>query len=200
MRWNQTGSKHVSLSQSDSYCQPRLPNLEVKRTLKESLTLFARDFSSQASIFEKTAASNSILTPISAISNQTSFRSLVSWKYSGDTAVLRRAEQGYFLVVLRKPCYSKQKSKTPLILLIATLAAILADGFIRVYTYSDPLTPHLSTSEGIAVASLYAISLFGIIAIHEMGHKVATWYHKMDSTWPYFIPESPESGRRWARS
>ena len=38
---------------------------------------------------------------------------------------------------------------------------------------------------------MYAISLFGIIAIHEMGHKVATWYHKMDSSWPYFIPGIP---------
>jgi hypothetical protein len=66
---------------------------------------------------------------------------------SGDTAILGRSEQGYILYVIRKPRYSQKRSKTPLILLIATLAAILADGLIRAYTYSDALTPHLSTTE-----------------------------------------------------
>ncbi|MGA2875707.1 MAG: hypothetical protein ABSE82_09235 [Nitrososphaerales archaeon] len=69
---------------------------------------------------------------------------------SGDTAVLRRADHGYLLHVIRKPRYSQRRSKTPLILLIATLAAILADGFIRAHYYSDPLNPHLSTTVEIA--------------------------------------------------
>ena len=120
------------------------------------------------------------------------FLSLVEeLRNSGNTALLRRSDQGYFLVVVRKPIPSKQKSKTPLILLVVTLAAILADGFIRAYFYSDPSTPHLGTSEEIIVASIYTLCLFGIIAIHEMGHKVASWYHKMDSSWPYFIPGIP---------
>ncbi|MHB1867929.1 MAG: site-2 protease family protein [Nitrososphaerales archaeon] len=110
---------------------------------------------------------------------------------SGYTAMLRRSDKGYFLVVARKPPQSKQKSKTPLILLVATLGAILADGFIRAHSYSDPLTPHLNASEEIVVACIYTLSLFGIIAVHEMGHKVASWYHKMDSSWPYFIPGIP---------
>jgi membrane-associated protease RseP (regulator of RpoE activity) len=123
---------------------------------------------------------------------KSNFLSLIDeLRSSADTAILRRAERGYFLVVLRKPRYSQRRSKTPLILLIATVAAILADGFIRAYSYSDPATPHLSTAGEITIATLYAVSLFGIVAIHEMGHKVATWYHNMDSTWPYFIPGIP---------
>lgn len=108
----------------------------------------------------------------------------------GDTAVLRHSDKGYLLIVVRKPRYSGKGSNTPLILMIATLGAILADGFIRAYTYPTSLA-HLTTLEEITAAGIYTVSLFGIIAIHEMGHKVASWYHKMDSSWPYFIPGIP---------
>ncbi len=109
----------------------------------------------------------------------------------GDTAILRRSGSGYLLLVIRKPKYSKQKVRTPFILLLVTLAIIVADGFVRVYSYSDPITAHLSTGEEITIAALYAAAIFGIIGVHEMGHKVATWYHKMESSWPYFIPGIP---------
>lgn len=109
----------------------------------------------------------------------------------GDTAVLRKTDHGLLLVVIEKPPYKKPKLKIPIILLLATVVAVLADGLFRVTTYSDPSTPRLGISEEIFVAAIYTISLIGIIGIHELGHKIAAWIHKMDSSWPYFIPGIP---------
>jgi Zn-dependent protease len=121
------------------------------------------------------------------------FISLVSTlRKSGDTAVLRRTDQGFFLVVARKPASETRKSKTPMILLIATLVTIASTGFIQAaYLYSDPLSPKLGVSSELWEAFLFTVAVFGIISIHEMGHKVASWYHKMDSSWPYFLPGVP---------
>ncbi|MDG6905734.1 MAG: site-2 protease family protein [Nitrososphaerota archaeon] len=122
---------------------------------------------------------------------KTKFLSLIGeLRTYGDTAVLRKSEKGYLLIVVRKPRHSGKRSNTPLILMIATLVVILVDGFIRAYSYPTSLS-HLTTLEEVTAAGIYTVSLFGIIAIHEMGHKVASWYHKMDSSWPYFIPGIP---------
>jgi Zn-dependent protease len=112
-------------------------------------------------------------------------------KKIGDSSLLRRLDNGYRLTVIRKPIQVKQRSRLPLILLIATLGTIAGDGFYMSHAYSDPYTSHLSTISEITVSILFTVSLFGIIAVHEMGHKIASWYHKMDSSWPYFIPGIP---------
>ena len=120
------------------------------------------------------------------------FLSLVEeLRKTGDSALLRNTDHGLLLVVFKKPVRKAQRVKTPLILLAATIIAIAADGFLRASSYSDPLTPRLGLSEEILVAVVYAIALIGIIGIHELGHKIASWYHKMDSSWPYFIPGIP---------
>jgi membrane-associated protease RseP (regulator of RpoE activity) len=121
------------------------------------------------------------------------FASLVAeLEKSGDTAVLRRTtDHGLFLLVLKKPHAPKQRLRTPLILFAATLAAVFADGVLRAMQYSDPVTKGVSTSQALVIGLVYTASLMGILGIHELGHKVAAWYHKMGSTWPYFIPGIP---------
>ena len=108
------------------------------------------------------------------------------------TAWLRKPDTGsLLLVVSEKPPYPKQRLKIPLALFFATVIAVFADGFIRSYYYSDPLTPNLSISSDIVFSLLYVVALLGILGTHEMGHKVASWAHKMRSSWPYFIPGIP---------
>jgi membrane-associated protease RseP (regulator of RpoE activity) len=41
---------------------------------------------------------------------------------------------------------------------------------------------------------MFAGSLFGIIGLHESGHRLAAKSHGMDSTLPYFIPGPPPFG------
>ncbi len=122
-----------------------------------------------------------------------SFRSLLEdlTKYN-KTAVLRRqADKSLQVFVLEKTPYVKQRMKLPLILLFSTVIAVFADGYIRTYQYSDPTAPSLSVSSDVLFSLLYVLALLGILGTHEMGHKVASWVHKMRSSWPYFIPGIP---------
>ena len=123
---------------------------------------------------------------------KSNFLSLIEiLRKSGETAVLRRTVGGYFLVVGRKQLPERRKSKTPIILLIATIVTILITGFVQAYYAPHPLSPPLSASAVAWDGFLFFLAIFGIIAIHEMGHKLASWYHKMDSSWPYFLPGIP---------
>ncbi|MGI0079571.1 MAG: site-2 protease family protein [Nitrososphaerales archaeon] len=110
---------------------------------------------------------------------------------TGDSAILRNTDHGLLLIVFRKLVQKKERRlNRPLILLIATVITIFADGVFRAYGYSDQGSP-LSLTQDFNTAMIYTVALLGIIGIHEMGHKVASWYHKMDSSWPYFIPGIP---------
>ena len=123
---------------------------------------------------------------------KSSFLSLIEeLRKTGDSAFIRDTDHGLLLVVFKKPVRKAPRIKLPLILLVATIIAIAADGFLRAASYTDPLTPHLGVSEELFVSVVYAIALIGIIGIHELGHKIASWYHKMESSWPYFIPGIP---------
>lgn len=125
---------------------------------------------------------------------KTKFLSLIAeLRTTGDSAVLRRKGDGggLYLLVFKKPAPAKNNLKKPLILLAVTILFIAADGFIRVSGYHDPLTTRLTFSGELYVAMIYAAALVAIIGIHELGHKVASWYHKMNSSWPYFIPGIP---------
>src|SRR4029077_17718951 len=43
-------------------------------------------------------------------------------------------------------------------------------------------------------AATFAVGLLAIIGLHEFGHKAATTYHKLDATFPSFIPGPPPIG------
>lgn len=43
-------------------------------------------------------------------------------------------------------------------------------------------------------AAAFAIGLLAIIGLHEFGHKATTVHHKLDATFPYFIPGPPPIG------
>jgi len=122
-----------------------------------------------------------------------SFRSLVQdlAKFNKSAVLRRQADKTLQIIVFEKTPYVKQRLKLPLILLFATIIAVFADGYIRTYQYSDPTTPSLSVSSDILFSLLYVLALLGILGTHEMGHKVASWVHKMRSSWPYFIPGIP---------
>ena len=43
-------------------------------------------------------------------------------------------------------------------------------------------------------AATFSIGLLAIIGLHEFGHKASTVYHRLDATFPYFIPGPPPIG------
>ncbi len=111
----------------------------------------------------------------------------------GDIAILRKTvDHGLMLMVFKKPPPPKPRMNIlPLALFIATIIAVFADGVLRAYYYRDPLTPSVALTEAFQIGVIYTISLMGILGIHELGHKIAAWHHKMNATWPYFIPGIP---------
>jgi hypothetical protein len=75
----------------------------------------------------------------------------------------------------------------PALLFAATLAVVFIDGlykagsdFARVFI-QDPFL----------IATVYTMSLMGILGVHEMGHMIANRWHGVRSSWPYFIPIIP---------
>jgi membrane-associated protease RseP (regulator of RpoE activity) len=66
-------------------------------------------------------------------------------------------------------------------------------------TASNPLVDQLNQilspgASGYVEAATFAIGLLAIIGLHEFGHKAATNYHRMDASFPYFIPGPPPIG------
>ncbi len=122
-----------------------------------------------------------------------SFKALLNdlSKYNKSAVLRKQQDKTLQIFVFEKPPYVRQGLKWPLGLFVATMVAVFADGFLRIYQYSDPTTPSVSTSNAILFSLLYVLALLGILGIHEMGHKVASWVHKMRSSWPYFIPGIP---------
>ena len=55
-------------------------------------------------------------------------------------------------------------------------------------------TPGPYTLEELTKAIPYSFSILFIIGVHEFGHYFAARYHKVDTTFPYFIPFPPIAG------
>jgi Zn-dependent protease len=106
-------------------------------------------------------------------------------KKNGDMAILRNTDHGLMLTVIKKPARGKSRVKLPIALFIATIVTVFIYGFLSSYYY----TLQRQTINGdLTVAAIFTVCLMAIIGIHELGHKIASWHHKMDSSWPYFIP------------
>ena len=116
-------------------------------------------------------------------------------KKNGDMAILRNTDHGLMLTIVKKPPRGKSRVKLPIALFTATIATVFIYGFLSSSMYIDPLTSRSpSYSSDINIGAIFTVCLMGIIGIHELGHKVASWKHKMDSSWPYFIPFPPIPG------
>lgn len=100
----------------------------------------------------------------------------------GYLAVLRRGEGYLTLIAFRKPEVKKRGLRLNLILLLATLGTVAADGFFKSSNYPGNLP---------LMIGLYAVGIMGIIGVHEMGHKIASALHGVKSSPPYFIPGIP---------
>ena len=105
-------------------------------------------------------------------------------------ARLERFKDRLFLLVGKFTPPKSRRAWIPRVLFAATIAMVMIDGYYRTaaansLTYlGDPLN----------TAVLYTISLIGILGIHELGHIIASKWHKIKTSWPYFIPGIPVFG------
>jgi membrane-associated protease RseP (regulator of RpoE activity) len=82
-----------------------------------------------------------------------------------------------------------------LVLMFITVGTILFASYSLTYSMDPQLLTAVFGGLNLNVQiAMFAVSLFGIIALHESGHKLAARLHRMDSTLPYFIPGPPPLG------
>ena len=75
----------------------------------------------------------------------------------------------------------------PSLFFIATIAMVFINGIIR---SGSPLAT-AQLQDPLLMASIYTLSLMGILGIHELGHMLANRKYGIKASWPYFIPGFP---------
>lgn len=81
-------------------------------------------------------------------------------------------------------------SWVPRALFAVVILFVMIDG----YDKAIKTNTIMSIGDPYVVAAIYTLALVGILGTHELGHLVASWHHKLKTTWPYFIPGLPIIG------
>ncbi len=113
------------------------------------------------------------------------------------SAKIRKVNDKLVISVFPKPQIGRSRKWINLVLFLATVAAV---GFAS-YLYTEgfftdpriaPIVSSNSTFESQMIA--LAVSILGIVGIHESGHVLAARHHRMNATLPYFFPAPPPIG------
>lgn len=107
---------------------------------------------------------------------------------------LRKSQGRLLLQVNRLPPEPSKKwlsrAWVQRILFGVVTAFVMVDGYYR--TLGVNTISYIG--EPLDFAALYTLSLLGILGIHEAGHLVAARWHRIRTSWPYFIPGIPVIG------
>lgn len=108
---------------------------------------------------------------------------------------LRKEGDRYIIRVFLRSKVKKARSHVlNLVLLLATLGTIFLAGYYG-FVNTPVLREVLMKGENPYLqAGLFAISLFTIVGLHELGHIIACKLHGLDFSLPYFIPGPPPFG------
>lgn len=90
----------------------------------------------------------------------------------------------------------KRRRRIPIqpILLVATLITVSISGYLLSGLWFDSIDEPSTLPLMLLTTAEYAASLMAILAVHELGHVIATRIHFVKSSLPYFIPAPPYLG------
>ncbi|MGI0040471.1 MAG: site-2 protease family protein [Nitrosopumilaceae archaeon] len=103
---------------------------------------------------------------------------------------LEKFEGRVFLLIGRFHSPKLRRFWIPRALFAATIAMVMVDGYYRTIEANSIVR----IGDPLEIALLYTVSLIGILGIHELGHIIASKWHKLKTSWPYFIPGIPVIG------
>jgi len=106
--------------------------------------------------------------------------------------VLRKRENRVMLQVVPKPPVRPNRPLINLALLVATVGTTLITGYLLSLSSAE-LLPELMPNPWIG-AIMFSVAVMSILGAHEMGHKLTANKHKIEATYPYFIPGLPPLG------
>ena len=111
------------------------------------------------------------------------------------SASIRRYSDRLLVRVFQRIPVRRSNPMVNLVLMFATIGTILFSSYSLTYSMDPELLRMVFGGLNLnALIAMFAAALFGIIALHELGHKLAAVAHGMDSTLPYFIPGPPPFG------
>lgn len=93
----------------------------------------------------------------------------------------------------------KWVQKLPFLLFLATIVSVAYSGYLNSagYLYLLRLLGRLEQTEQtflLTSTSFYTLSVLCVVGLHELGHLVSSWRHKVKSSLPFFIPGPPPFG------
>jgi Zn-dependent protease len=107
---------------------------------------------------------------------------------------VEKISDGMYILVNRFPPRKQRKilsgSWLPRILFAIVIGLVMIDGYYRTIGANSLV----NIGDPFDIAVIYTISLLGILGIHESGHLIAAKFHKLKTSWPYFIPGIPIYG------
>ncbi len=112
----------------------------------------------------------------------------------GYVPTLRSEDGEKVLRIFRKRDPPKRNPLWNVALLLITIATVTFAGYLftagGVYDIIDPTFSRYKVLHLLA----YVASIFFVLGVHELGHKIACMMHNLKSTSPYFIPGPPMIG------
>ena len=122
-------------------------------------------------------------------------------KSQGLIAAIRGAGESLTIKVFQKPQIKPSRRTINLGLFVATVVTVTLAGY---FLWTGGLGSETLQAQYNAIiapgaspyleALVFTVGLLAIIGLHEFGHKGTTIVHKMDATFPYFIPGPPPIG------
>ena len=107
---------------------------------------------------------------------------------------MAKTSEGTYILVNRFPPRKQRKllpgSWLPRILFAIVIGFVMIDGYYRTIAANSLV----DIGDPFEIAIIYTISLVGILGIHESGHLIVAKFHKLKTSWPYFIPGIPVYG------
>jgi len=104
----------------------------------------------------------------------------------GLAPLLRKTEKQNVLRIVRKPPIKRSNILVNFGLFFATLATTFFTGYMISLGRGD-LNP---VNGGL----IFMVTIIAILGVHEMGHKITAQKHRIEATFPYFIPGPPPAG------
>jgi len=109
---------------------------------------------------------------------------------------LERMENENYILIQKFPSRKRRRWLSspwiPRILFAVVVVFVMTDGYFRTIDVNS--IPNIDIGNPQEMAIIYTVSLLGILGIHELGHMIAAKFHRLKTTWPYFIPGIPVFG------
>jgi len=100
--------------------------------------------------------------------------------------VLRKREDKNALQIITKPPVKPSNKRINLALFLATIATTTITGYVLSTGWEGKGIP-----DPLIGALMFTVAIMAIFGTHEMAHKLTSRKHKIEASYPYFIPGPP---------